>query len=1241
MPKLDAVVSLSPGFKTAVSLAGNLEDDVKTAAYIPTKKAAAVLEDLASGLHPLSGQRSRLITGTYGTGKSHLALVIARMYRDGLDQPALKPVLKKLEKWPTVVEKLKSERGRLPGRFLLVLLEGDEGSFDDSLLKRLDEALSREGLEGIVPQTAYDAALARVDELRSKYPSDLDRLARIAAHQFGFESIKMLEGQLRDRRRQAYDRFCELHKAAFAGAPFYLHHMMSPKDVYGAVAKILVEEKGYEGIVVIWDEFGRYMERVVDDPRGHDGQSVQSFADGCCNKSGPFPVHQYLICHRSMEEYARISSLARASGTSKEEQDEWKKIRGRFNVFHMTTSDQEVYDLIDRVVVQDIDSSEWQLRATGWRDHLDASVDEAVRLRLFTGLSREQVREVVVEGTYPLHPMAAFCLPKISEHVAQNERTLFTFLSDSGQNSLGPFLRETELAPPDKRPVFFTADMLWDYFSHEVQDHPVYGRVYKKYVQADAEVSPDDALAKRVLKTIAVLQVARSDSVLCKDDTLAYALGISASDQPRLREVLKDLCNRSGDRGRLLVQNAADGQYRFGSPASDQALDAKVEMLVEKRFSAVSPLQHLRRISAAIPEVQATIAATGYSDDFMLSRGFIVHFTDPSELKEPGRWLQNLGNGAFVDGYALLVLAEDHHGLRDARAIATTDLTHPQILIGIPKDPLPLSALLRRHEALTYLETSEGNLFGPGADLREEWEQQKRDVLAAIRLVLGPLFDPEKGLLDWFNAGKQAPPMLSSSALKAWASSVMQTVFPLTPRIAHDRLVSEDGRDNFVSSRRAIADMVLKADGAAALGNVTSSRDKMVIEAVYRDNGILKKKGSSWTLGMPDPDQFPAMGAVWRVVDEAIRSARTEPLRLSDLTKTLRGAPYGIRSRVLPLLFVAVAREYILRGNLSFESSGGKPIARPDGKVIDEALLGSPYKWSLVFTDIGETQEAILLGVAKAFGVEPDEDRGALVEKIHEACSSWWRSLPHFSRITRMISDSTAVLRDRLFQPLAADNADARRLLLEDLPKQIRTEDGRAVSPDGLASVLAGPLREISSAVELSLVPSVCRIIEDTFAEGPGRSGDWLQAMAAWYDRLDQVRQRLHLPGDPVIVLGSAREAAQGGNVALEDFCGAITGTPLRDWGDGMLERFRGRLEGALTAINAGVSNGGTSGQVRVEIHADGESYVRTFVPVRELSPMAENLKAILAGAVNGIGKTLPAGECETVVVDIVRRLLK
>ena len=506
---LDSVIKVSSGFQTAVNLKANINDDLKVSAYIPTRIASDILNDLASNFHTTSTRRSRLITGTYGTGKSHLALIIARIFRDGTEHPSLLPVMEKLKKWPDVLNNLKKERSFRKGKYLLVTLLGDQGDFKDELLRELDKALLNEGLSDIFPDTAFAAAGRRINEIRQKYPTHYLQLEKIVIDH-GFVSIDALELKLGNKEIKSYDKFLDIHEELFAGAKFDKNHNMKPEEVYKEVSRRLVNDKKYAGIAVIWDEFGRYLERIVEEPHGKEGEAIQNFADGCCNLQGDAQVHLYLLCHRTLKEYSTINAIKLRSNISKYEMDEWKKIEGRFTPFAVKTTSHEIFNLIDNVIVQDFENPAWKSFTNSSKDYFDEETEKAAVHHIFPEFNRNEIHNIVTLGCYPLHPMAAFCLTLISQKVGQDNRTLFTFLSDSGKDTFGPFLHTNLIPKPGAPPPFLSADMLWDYFAVDVEKDPIYKKIFSRFMQADVRINPDNKLEKRIIKIIALLQIITS-----------------------------------------------------------------------------------------------------------------------------------------------------------------------------------------------------------------------------------------------------------------------------------------------------------------------------------------------------------------------------------------------------------------------------------------------------------------------------------------------------------------------------------------------------------------------------------------------------------------------------------------------------------------------------------------------------------------------------------------------------------
>lgn len=1250
--KLDSLIELLPGFKTAVNLFDDLERFDKCAGYLPTEVASEILLDLGENLHVLAGRRSRLITGTYGTGKSHLALVLANIYRLGVDSEAVTRVISRLRsKWPGKAEKLCTERRALEGDFLIVLLNGDEGSFGDSLLLALDRALAQAELSDLMPDTAFSAARARLAELRDKHP-DTYRRAEDVCRDYGFQSISVLEELLEKKTSDAYEKFCKIHEEVCSGARFYHHHSMEPADVYQAAARRLTAEGCRAGIVVIWDEFGRYMERVLDDPSAEESRDIGRFAEAC-NASQRNQLHLYLICHRSLEEYAQISALKRTMGLSKTQQEDLRKERGRFRVFAMKTTDFEIFELTDQVINQRTGSAEWQVFASRHADCLDEWTDRAHRLNLFPDFSRDQVSAVVTYGSYPLHPLTAYALPRISERVARNEGTLFTFLSDSGSDTLGEYIRRVDVPDAPGPPPCLRLDELWEYFADAVSEHEMQRRVYQKYSQAASLVRPEETLEKRILKALALLLVIQSDRTPYTEAVLGFGLGLQPSEQTELREALKRLCNKTEQREAVLARNATDGSYRFRSPGSETLVDERIEEVARERARQVLPVEHLRSLAGEL-KLTDPVRATAYSDEFMLERRLTVEVVGPQELSEPTRWLRNLGAGQYRDGYLLIVICENSQEITLARGCAEAGLRHPQILIGIPKEPVVCSGLLRRHEALRYLARTQANLYGDGAPLREEWETLDREFLTGIERVVWPLFNPESRLLDWFVDGEEQKGIVNSGRLGQAASDMMSRAFPSTPRIAHERLTTEEGRDNFIGVRRDIIDKLLQRDGPEVLSRETSSQHKTVIDFVYKRTAVLVSRAAKPAIGRPDETRFPAMAAVWDRIVEFVDAARTGPQPLADLCAVLRRPPFGLRTRCLSLLAAAVFREHVLRGNLSLQQSRSRGLAtritRLDGAAIDGAF-SSPDSCALEFTEFGEPEKVVVSGFGTAFGVESsdEKDPGEILAQTHEAIVRWWRGLPPFAQKSQQLDKGVLTLRDRVFAALAKEDADPQSVLVATALEIIQPKDeGKTLSAEAVADLVGRIKTSIEQAVKSQLHARVADVVAQVFGGPEPGTAHERRPLEAWYGKLSEAKQEMRLPGDAGRLAAYARMDAKDQVDTAVRLARDITGTPLEHWSDDMLDRFRGRLESAKRTVEEAedvppvpLPKPARDGQVRVTVAGNGPDVVATFTPVAEISQAGKNLQNILRNSVEGFKGALVSGELETILAELVRDFLK
>ncbi len=114
----------------------------------------------------------------------------------------------------------------------------------------------------------------------------------------------------------------------------------STLDFYKNAFLNLLKTKGYSGVFVIYDEFGKYLEKGVHNPTELNIQFLQDFAE-FCDRSGEKQCHLMLITHLSVSQYASQLPI--------HVQQEWAKIGGRFQESAFYDKNSDYYKLISSV----------------------------------------------------------------------------------------------------------------------------------------------------------------------------------------------------------------------------------------------------------------------------------------------------------------------------------------------------------------------------------------------------------------------------------------------------------------------------------------------------------------------------------------------------------------------------------------------------------------------------------------------------------------------------------------------------------------------------------------------------------------------------------------------------------------------------------------------------------------------------------------------------------------------------
>lgn len=1239
-------VKLSPGYKSAVYLEYDIDNIDKVSAYIPTEVGAKCIELIAQSLNPGCKERSFIITGTYGTGKSHLAIVLANLLKNQGIDPCLTPVMEKINhKWEDKYTAIRNYRTNIEDKpFLLVTLYQDEGKINDALLRKLNKALLASGLNDLLPETAFTAALNRINEVRLSHPDALRDLTEVVDEQ-GLGSIEDLERRLKNCEEQAFKIFLKLHPRFSHGAKFDFNQGMKACDVYVSVSK-KIKDKGFAGIVVLWDEFGRYLERSLADPTSDESLDLMEFAE-TCNSSylTDTKLFTLLIAHREMQEYLALANAKMTNIRSELERKaltiDIEKIQKRFHSeIKMKTNETEIYDLIDNVIVQQKGMSQW----TEIENNVlfDIWADKCVDLKLFPELGKTKILDAVIKGSYPLHPVTTCCLPRLSEKVAQNERTLFQFLCKEEPNSVSEYISKPVRDEHGKINVM-TLDLLLDYFREEAKRSDKTKKTMRDCLNAEKLLSSSPEIHRRIAKVIAILDMVSDGRAGLSTATELIAFSLNAE----IEDVTKalDIMSSKGET-KVLSRSAVDGTYRFfgaGSFDIDEEIQKAINELTPNRspirlldYTENSSSETLWSVELNLPVL---VAPKSYNDDYYMNRKITIKPIDILGLEG----FRGIANDGVRDGLLLLVLCESEQEIKKAKELAKSEsMKDSRILMAVPKEPVYYSYHVRRLDALKYLHDERKEVFGPGTVYHDEWQHENVECLELLKRKLQPLLKPEKGAVEFYWKGAVTLIINNQTKLEKFATEMMQEAYPNTPPIRRAELIKMEGKDTFKKHRKPVIDHLLKPNGPEILVEEVNAPVQAVINTVLKENHILVKKGKRWTVEKPSDQGDLAISKVWDSIEDFIVSCSAPGKSASLLIKILLSPPFGIRKLSIPVILAAVMRKHILRGSITIIQKQ-LPFYKIDSEIIED-VVADPERYTIVYAEVADWQTSFIDGMLKVFGLDPKGETGEKLSQLRSQMVSWWQSLPVYSRKTKSISEEATRMKEMVFVPLASEEKETKAIFLEEFPKAIGIDEAGEITHDKRVRMVIERFKPIKREFEERLTKLKERIFQvyNEVFEGDGK-GDPMDAVLKWYKGLGEKRN-IVMNDDPGRLMDICRSMVQKKDKeVLIGLAEQITGNQLSNWSsDEQINELKGQLKSIRKSVDGlPTPEKPNDDEVVIDLLIEGIHINRRFKFTTNISQIGIMMANMLNQAITGIEGSLSEEEKLTVLIKLLKEHLR
>lgn len=1192
---LKDIISISSGFQSSVNIEYDFNDESKISGFIPTSSALDVIGSILENTETGHLERAKILTGAYGRGKSHIVLVaLSILYNN--DSEKFKKLIKKIRKLDSEVAQRIDNYISSKKRLLPVIINGSSSNLSHSFLQALQQALHSYELDDVIPETHFSSAIDTIERWKSEYPETFKKFASILT-----VSEDSFIRKLTMNDEDAYQTFVELHPQLTAGSIFNPFVNANVVDVYDKV-NTAIKAKGFSGMYVVYDEFGKYLETSISRTTESEMKLLQDFAEKCDRESGQ-QLHLMLICHKDISNYID-------DGLPKDKVDGWRGISGRFEHLMLSNNFHQMYEII---------SSTINKKKTWAVFHKE---NDAVFAELLLTAQQDNYLsgkdELVVNECYPLHPVTTFLLPRLSERIAQNERTLFTFLTSNQKNTLKEFV----LGAEDEFPIV-TPDRLFDYFEQELRKELKSSELHKIYILSARLLNMvnADSLDAKIIKTIAIIycvqqfeRVAPTIETICNIFCISYDRKVIAQ---KIDELInkKYIVYRKNSTNFLCLKESSGTDINY-------VLDNKINQLRET-YDFESALNKCVGNSFLYP--------VKHNEEKCITRYFEFRFIRYQNLRK--NLLSGMRNGASGCVYA--VIFESENELEEALKKADFQVSDNRSVVIVPTEYITIRETVYRYLATKKLRDDCGY---EDAVLRSEYELIADDLETVIFQFISQYTKPELGHALYYYHAK-AYHIMRKSKLTELLSDICDEVYPHTPIVNNESINKDKLPGVAITNRSKLTTAILESDTIQPnLGLTGTGQDVSFMRSTLIQTGVLQQYEERMTFSSELAED--SIRYILDIIRSFFQSTATEGERsIEELYAQLIDYQYGVGMKrgAIPVYIAVVLRE--MKKDLIIKSNGIEVKINSDTL---NSINEKPEIFSVLMEDWDQDKKDYLSALDELFAEYIVEKERALnsFSYIVSAIDRWYLALPKCAREMqkRYSNDKSISKKHRaFFQLLKSPKTNARDFLIVQIPKAFDEQFACETVSDQVVS----SKQELDQAKD-ELLKRIVREVTSIFGGTVDMSLKTL--LMEWYEGLSKHTLQNLFANNENAILKLISTVTNDERTFAERIAKAVTGLRIDDWNNSILGQFAVSLRQFKDTVEKFDSSADQRQDTKgkqykiITINENGKEEVKSFDRV-DYSRRAELLYRDITGAISDMGQSISEQEKRQVLFEILESL--